>query len=147
MQCACSAAADMTCHNPGDPDHSNVSRELITTRSPTVDQKLWALSGSSRTFRKASDTSAFLISILSLGNDFHSVTRSSRNLGSAWAHKHWGTVSASLSLFSPHFFSLLCSANEKSLIIRTSGVTTAANGDTLRFGISCAADSCVTKNF
>ena len=68
------------------------------------------------------------------------------NSGSVRAHRHGGTVSELVSPLHPPFFSLLCSSNDKSLIIRTSCVTTAANGATLRFVISCAADFCITKH-
>ena len=36
LQWACSAAADITPQNPGDPDHPNVRRKSITTNSLTV---------------------------------------------------------------------------------------------------------------
>ena len=65
LQGACSAAADMTPQNPGDPDHpKKVKRKSITTSSPTVTQKLWASSGSTWTMRKLSNTSALLIIIV-----------------------------------------------------------------------------------
>ena len=35
LQCACSAAVDMTPQNPGDPDHPNANRTSVTTRSST----------------------------------------------------------------------------------------------------------------
>ena len=78
---------------------------------------------------------------------FVSVTSSATNLGSARAHRHWGTISGSVPLFHLPFFSLLCSSNDKLWISRSSCVMTAANYETLRFGVSCASDGSTTNSF
>ena len=77
---------------------------------------------------------------------FLRLTNSASNLGSASAHRHWGTLSVSVSAFSPPLFFLVCASKENSLIIRTLCVTTAPRGDTRRFGISCVADLFVVRN-
>ena len=46
LQCACSAAADITPQKPGDPDSPNVRWKSMTTDYPTELQKTWASSGS-----------------------------------------------------------------------------------------------------
>ena len=137
----------MTPQEPVDLDHSKVNRKLFTTRSPTGEQTLRAWSGSTRTFLKASATWALLVSILSTGNFFVRVTSSSRNLASACTHRHWRTVSGSVSPLNPPSSPDAANRTNKSFTILTLYATTAAKGDTLRWGISCAADFCMTKHF
>ena len=145
LQCACSAAADMTPKNRGDPDHPNVSRKLITTRSPTVYQKLWAWSGSTGTFRKASGMSALLISIVSPRiSQWHKVVE---KLGQRLGTQAWGIgIRVSVSVEPSCLLSAL--PRERTNIDCPHPVCyEGANGDTLRFGSSCAADFCSTTHF
>ena len=52
-----------------------------------------------------------------------------------------------MSLFNSPFLSLICTGNRKSLNVRTLCVKTAYNGDTLKFGTSCAVDFYITTLF
>ena len=120
---------------------SNENESLLGV--PQSVAKNMGLSGSALTFRKASANSGLRIDIRSAGKLFLKVT----SYVETWVALR-RTGIGSVSLVSPSFFSLLLASNEKSTIIRALSVTTAANGETLKLGISCAADfCCITKCF
>ena len=147
LQCACSAAADMTPKNRGDPDHPNVSRKSITTRSPTVYQKLWTWSGSTGTFRKASDTSALLISIVSPRDFFSQWHKVVEKLGQRLGAQALGNgITVSVSVQPSCLLSAL-PREEKTIDYSYPVCYEDANRDTLRFRSSCAADFCSTTHF
>ena len=139
LQFACSAPADMTLQNPATRPPEYQSKINHYTKSHAAWKKEGALSESTGTFRAHRPCS----SVSSLpGKFFLGVTSSSRSLGGARAHRHWGKMS----LFTPPFFVLLCSSQEKQWIIWALLVTTAANVETPRFEISCGADFYTTKH-
>ena len=137
----------MTPQNPGDPDHPNVNRKSITTNSPTAKQKcafspgLPGRSGKRPTRRPCS-------SVLSFPGASCCLTRVRRERSVALERTGIGyTVYGPVCVFILPFFSMHCASNGKSLLILTLCVTTTANGETHRFGISCAADLSITERF
>ena len=119
---------------------ANTSTRCPSRLCPRQHTKYRAWSGSTLTFRKASDTSALLKVCLLQGIVCLGLTSYVRNGGSATTRGHGGTISGSEDLVSPPFFVLFSISTERSLLMRPLCVTTAADGDILRFGISCAND-------
>ena len=147
LQCACSAAADITPQKPGDHDHPNVRRKSMTTHFSYRVAEAVGLIGTNPNALKSVGHIG-LAHQYTAGRALLPQTNYFRdNFGQRFCAQDRRDAVRVCVCVEPSFFSLLRGSEHILLLIRTLRVTTAPRGDTRKFGISFAADLCITKHF